>query len=301
MGCEICGVTRNLDRHHVKFKGMGGSRDPEIHSDTNLMTICRDCHRKIHQGSWEIQRTADAVRVLNRETGEQVMRRFSDPDLDVPGLFQQLNQVEEFLSRLSQSLPYLADDQLVEAFAYALSYGKRSWLIQSAVLYEAQQRSIYGDQALEAIARRFEISLRQAQKYALAWKTFFHGGQLQENVNIDVFLLDQPSWYVVAASETEQPQRWLAYAQDRKISDPRYSISNFRQEIRMARVTDPVSVETLESSDQAVELPRLLDAACPWVKKFCVYSGKPIPLSECQDCDFQNTKKCETKPNSLEV
>ncbi len=173
MSCEICGITRNLDRHHIKFRGMGGSRDPEIHAESNLLTLCRDCHRKVHQGPWALEHSSEGIRVLDRNTGEQVMRRFYSTELDVPGLFQQLNQVEEFLSRLSQSLPYLADDQLVEAFAYASSYGKRSWLIQAAVLYEAQQRSIYGDQALEAIARRFEISLRQAQKYALAWKTFF--------------------------------------------------------------------------------------------------------------------------------
>ena len=139
--------------------GIGGSRDPEIHAESNLLTLCRDCHRKVHQGPWELEHSGEGIRVLDRNTGEQVMRRLYGTELDVPGLFEQLNQVEEFLSRLSQSLPYLAVDQLVEAFAYASSYGKRSWLIQAAVLYQAQQRSIYGDQALEAIARRFEISL----------------------------------------------------------------------------------------------------------------------------------------------
>ena len=50
------------------------------------------------------------------------------------------------------------------------------------------------------------------------WRTFFarsdQGGadnpgevepKMQENVNIDVFSLEQPSWYVVAASETKDP------------------------------------------------------------------------------------------------
>ena len=217
------------------------------------------------------------------------------------GLFEQMNQVEEFLSRLSQSLPYLADDQLVEAFAYASSYGKRSWLIQAAVLYESQQRSIYGDQSLEAIARRFEISLRQAQKYALAWKTFFHQDRLQENVNIDVFLLDQPSWYVVAATESEHPHRWLAYAQDRKIGDPKYSISTFRQDIREARDANLIPLGNEEIPKSEVGLPRLGDPRCPWVKEFCIASGKPIPLSDCQACVFQKTRKCETKPILEEV
>ena len=98
------------------------------------------------------------------------MRRQYNPELDVSGLFQLMNQVEYSLGWLRDAIPYLTDDQLVEAFAYASSFSKRSWLVQAAILYEAQQRSIYGDRSLEAIARRFEISLRQAQKYALVWK-----------------------------------------------------------------------------------------------------------------------------------
>ena len=95
------------------------------------------------------------------------MRRLYNRDCDVPTLFQLLNLTDESLSQLYQGLPYFTDDQLVEAFAHAGPLGKPSWLTQAAVLYEAQQRSIDGDRTLEAIARRFEISRRQAQKYAL--------------------------------------------------------------------------------------------------------------------------------------
>ena len=77
----------------------------------------------------------------------------------------------------------------MEAFAYASSFSKRSWLVQAAILSEAQQRSIYGDRSLEAIARRFEISLRQAQKYALVWKVFFAEEDREENVNVDAIIL----------------------------------------------------------------------------------------------------------------
>ena len=149
------------------------------------------------------------------------------------------------------------------------------------------------------IARRFEISLRQAQKYALAWKTFFDQDRLPENVNIDVFLLDQPSWYVVAATETEHPHRWLAYAQDRKIGDPKYSISTFRQDIRQAKEAN--LIPRVNEGVPDVGLPRLGDPRCPWVKEFCVASGNPVPLSDCQACEFQKTKNCETKPISEEV
>ena len=79
------------------------------------------------------------------------MRRLRNPDLDVPFLFQQLNAPEALVTSLLQALPYLTDEQMVEAFSYANSFGKRSWLLQAAILYEAQKRSIYGEKTLEAI------------------------------------------------------------------------------------------------------------------------------------------------------
>src|SRR5207249_1079076 len=56
--CEICGTNRTLDRHHVVSRGMGGSKNPEVHSDENLMTLCRQCHRNIHEGGWVLERAS---------------------------------------------------------------------------------------------------------------------------------------------------------------------------------------------------------------------------------------------------
>lgn len=168
--------------------------------------------------------------MLDQTSGCQVMRRRYNADLDVPALFQLLNQAEDSLYLLRQAMPYLTDEPLVEAFSYVTSYGKRSWLIQATILFEAQQRSIYGDRTLEAISRRFEIGLHQAQKYALVWKVFFAQPDQEENVNVDAVLLDESSWYVVAATETKEPEKRLAYAQDCKQEDPGYSVASFRRE-----------------------------------------------------------------------
>ena len=72
--CEICGVHRNLDRHHVIPKRMGGSKDPVVHDESNLMTLCRSCHRNLHEARWDLIRSSDGIRVLDKHTGEQVMR-----------------------------------------------------------------------------------------------------------------------------------------------------------------------------------------------------------------------------------
>ena len=282
--CGICGVIRGLDQHHVIPRRMGGTRDPDIHDESNLMTLCRSCHRNIHEGRWELIRSDDRIRVVDKDSGEEVARRFRNPGVEIPPLFEILNLAQDSLSQLHAFLPYLTDDQLVEAFGYACSFGKRSWLIQAAILYEAQQRSTYGERTLEAIGRRFEIGLRQAQKYALVWKVFFTNDGEAENVNIDAIILDEPSWYVVAVTETQDPENWLAYAQDRKMEDSRYSVAAFRRDIRVARLTQAIG-ESKVARGEEVGLPQIDGWACPWIKLLCIRSGKPVPVPDCVGCE----------------
>jgi hypothetical protein len=295
--CAICGDSRNMDRHHIRPRGTGGSKDPSVRSDDNLIWLCRSCHRNIHEGRWLLERFSDGLRVIDKETGEQVMRRLYMPGFDAPSFFQALNLAEDSLSSLFGKLAYLSDEQLVEAFGYSRSLGKRSWLVQAAILCEAQRRSAYDDHALEGIARRFEISLRHAQKYALVWKTFFAPAtEEEENVNVDAFLLSEPSWYVVAATESPDPEHWLAYAQDRKVQDPRYSVTAFRREIRFARMIDgmPQAGELFLDNGHGDEAWR----HCPWVRLFCLHSGRPIPAGqECGRCEFRNRPEKEIFPN----
>ena len=288
MICEICGANHNLDRHHVIPKRMGGRKDPAVHDEANLIMLCRRCHGKFHEGHWELVRSDEGLWVLDKHSGELVMRRLRKPDLDAPYLFQLLNSAESSLSQLFEALPYLADDMLVEVFSYAASFGKRAWLIRAAILFEAQQRSVYGDRSLEAIARRFGISPRQAEKYALVWKVFFAGDGGEENVNVDAFCLEESSWYVVAATETKEPEKWLAYAQDRKAEDPRCSVSWFRQDILRSRPHEESTNGHIphESLETTVELPSLEHPACPWIRRMCVRSGRPVAFEECQDCEF---------------
>ena len=266
---------------------MGGTKDPAVHDESNLMTLCRSCHRNLHEGRWQLNRSPEGVRVIDINTGEEVMRRFDNPGVDIPALFQILNLAESSLSHLHEALPFLTDDQLVEAFAYASSYGKRAWLIQAAILFEAQKRSLHGEQTLVAIARRFEIGLRHAQKYALVWKVFFAKAGEEENVNIDAILLDEPSWYVVAVTETKEPEKWLAYAQDRKAEDPRYSMAAFRRDIVGARFTVGVGVAK-DAREVEIELPLAERWACPWIRLLCTHSGKPVHYRSCTECEFTN-------------
>ena len=283
--CEICGTTRNLDRHHAVPKRMGGSRDAAVHAETNLMTLCRSCHRKVHDGIWELQRSADRVSVVDSRTGEQVMRRLLSPYHDATEAFQWLNLAEASVEQMIHDLPRLSDDQLVEAFRYAASLGKRAWLIQAAIMYEAEQRSIYGAKNVEAIARGFEISRSQAYKYALVWKVFFSKAKKEESLNIETILLDEPSWYVVAATETDDPEAWLAFAQDRKAEDLSYSVSRFRQDILMAKWLKGIR-PSREARGLDQHEPVRGSWVCPWTTLMCTCSGRPVPLADCQQCEY---------------
>ena len=41
--CQRCGSLRNLDVHHVRRRSALGDD-----TETNLITLCRDCHRMLH-------------------------------------------------------------------------------------------------------------------------------------------------------------------------------------------------------------------------------------------------------------
>ena len=293
--CAICGFTNGLDRHHVTPRRMGGSKVPAVHDESNLMTLCRTCHSNIHDERWELIKDADGLQVVDKGTGEVIVRRLNNPGIDIPSLFQAMNLADHSLSNLHLSLPFLSDDQLVEAYGYATGSGKRSWMIQAAVLHEAQRRSVHGENTLEAIARRFEIGLRQAQKYALVWKVFFAKDMDGKNVNIDVFSLAEPSWYVIAATETNDPELWLGYAQDRKAEDPRYSVSAFRRDILVARFAQ--GVREVEEAKESWIVPGGNRWQCPWIKLLCTRSGKPEPYRACLGCEFG----CEEESPSGEI
>src|SRR5437870_10264008 len=117
--CEICGTNRTLDRHHVVSRGMGGSKNPEVHSDENLTTLCRQCHRNIHEGGRVLEQASGLLRVIDVSTGHEVMRRFNTRDFDCASFFVFLERLECSLNEAIGVIPYLDDEQLVEAFGQA--------------------------------------------------------------------------------------------------------------------------------------------------------------------------------------
>jgi len=206
------------------------------------------------------------------------MRRRYDSSFDASAFLALMDRLEASLSEALELIPYFDDEQLVEAFRDCQSLGRRSWIMQAAILNEAQKRSVYGDRSLEAISRRFEISLNMAEKYARVWRTFFAEGK--EIFNVEEIFLSEPSWYVIAASESPDPRRWLAYAQDKKAERPGYSISEFRREIQGAVQADGSTIR--EPAREAVMAAPQINWTCPWVKPYCTRSGLPLLAEQCR-------------------
>ena len=269
--CEICQSTHQLDSHHIQRKGMGGSKDPAIEAPENKITLCRRCHRNIHDGKWILTRDQSSLSITDARNGDLVCRRLYGRGFDAAALFGSLNLFETAFDRLLEQIPYLTDEQLVELFAYLCSLGRQAWRAQAAVLWEAKQRSVYGEHTVEAIARRFDIAYRTAAEYVQVHETFFRDEEgLQESANVRTFQLDEPSWYLVAV-HADDPQFWLGHAQDRKAQDPRYSIAEFREDIRLGKDVIETGIET--------PIP-----PCPWQTSHCERVLELITSDRCQDC-----------------
>ena len=170
--CEVCGDVRSLDRHHIRSKGMGGSKDPAIEAPRNKITLCRRCHRNTHDGKWVLARSQVRLAITDARTGQLMCRRLYDLGFDAGALFGMLNLLEGGFDHLLEHIPYLSDEQLVELFAYLRSLGRQAWRAQAAILWEAGQRSVYGQHTVEAIARRFDIAYRTAAEYIQVYETF---------------------------------------------------------------------------------------------------------------------------------
>src|SRR5207245_5294896 len=136
MGCSICSGRSQLDRHHVVPKRMGGSRDASVHAQSNLLTLCRRCHRNVHEGGWVLEVSETQLKVTDRRTGAEVMRRLNQNGFDAGAFLAGFNRIESIVGEGIGSIAFLDDEQLVEAFRISRTVGKKAWLVQAAILHE---------------------------------------------------------------------------------------------------------------------------------------------------------------------
>lgn len=49
--CQHCKATEMLHAHHIRYESQGGTNTVQ-----NGITLCRNCHQKLHDGVWELKR-----------------------------------------------------------------------------------------------------------------------------------------------------------------------------------------------------------------------------------------------------
>lgn len=127
---------------------------------------------------------------------------------------------------LHDLIPRMDDEQLVETYRRADELGKRAWLVQAHCLWEARRRrEHHNDPALADLARSFGISQQYAGRLCGAWSA------VPDELRNSSGDLPLAKSFYVAAGETDTPQEWVAWAEDRKAENPGYSVRDFRAEI----------------------------------------------------------------------
>ena len=261
--CEICGTSRSLEVHHIEPRRMGGSHRPEIEATSNKAVLCRSCHTQVTEQRWRLERTENQLIVTDPATKAVVARRLFSPDFRPAEYFQELNLLEERLDALVQSIPYLSDDQLVDLFLYLRGFDQRAWKAQAAILWEAKQRSVYGDRAWEAMGTTFGIGWRQAYNLAKVWEVFGRGEEGELCIRLQDRSLQEVTWYIIA-SQTNDPHFWLGYAEDQKAQKPSYSIADFKADLAVAGG----AVE-----DEVLAKP----SPCSWLQPIAQGWARPFP------------------------
>jgi hypothetical protein len=253
---------------------MGGSSLPEIEAPENKITICRACHTEITEHRWSLARSPSELLVTAVATGETIVRRRYDPGFDASDYIQGINVLEANLEALLPGIPYLTDEQLVEVFQQLRGVGSGAWKAQAAVLWEAKQRSVYGDRAWEAMGRSFGIGWRQAYNLARVWQTFFIDEKGQFCIQMQNSSLEEVTWYVVA-SETDSPLFWLNYAEDQRAFDPGYTVADFKDEIRIAGAGQEQGPNGTSDSGKS----------CRWLRVYCEKLDRVVRPGQCPGCD----------------
>lgn len=68
--CQCCGKKNcRLEVHHIKFKSNGGTNDEE-----NLITLCKECHDRVHAGTIELNKKPKKSKNLRYATHMSIIR-----------------------------------------------------------------------------------------------------------------------------------------------------------------------------------------------------------------------------------
>jgi hypothetical protein len=99
--CVACANTENLHQHHLIPKSRGGSND-----ETNLITLCGECHAKIHgnRSKWNTSELTKSALKAKKESGATLGNRTNLNDAQSKGRGVQVDNANAYAANLKDLL-----------------------------------------------------------------------------------------------------------------------------------------------------------------------------------------------------
>ncbi len=224
--CVVCGSTDGpLEAHHVLFRSRGGATD-----ESNLILLCPSCHRKRHDELIDISVRDGMLVVVDKTTGE-ISTKPLVPHVAAASssLVEEARAVGNWLGLMlyGDRLRSEPDEVLATLYDELRALKHKLWMVQAAIINEFQSRSSYGDGMAKHVAAALGCSERTVQSRGQIYREIIAQPECR-HVCED---LHEEAFYKEAVS-TDNPVLWINYAHERKVGDPRYTLAQFREEIR---------------------------------------------------------------------
>jgi len=205
--CEYCSSPAHGWPHHIRTRGAGGK---EI--KTNLIQLCGECHRKVHDG-----------KIKRRELIEIVAKR---ENLEVEDVYKSLGwAVEDSIPNQVQITSVLAGktlEDLIELYLFCLESGESSMWDRATIVTAIHETGLDPSQ----IASMLGCSTSQVRKLV---KTFNAFPTPDSRINLLSFR------HHLLAAHTDDPGHWIS-----KAADNLWSTRQMQEEILQQKgVLDP--------------------------------------------------------------
>lgn len=223
--CVVCGRTEGrLEQHHVLYRSRGGEEEG------NLVLLCQSCHARVHAERLALSLEGTMLSVLDKDTGEMQLKPVAGQIATGPSvLVDQARSVQDWLNLMiyADRLQQEPDEVLATLYDELRALKHTLWMVQAAIINLMQSRANYGDGTAKHVATALGCSERTVQSRGQIYREIISKPECAQACE----RLQGESWYREAVS-SDDPIRWINHADERKVAEPRYTIAQFRAEMR---------------------------------------------------------------------
>jgi len=221
--CVVCGAAVPLEFHHATLRSQGGKEEG------NLVPLCPECHRRRHAELLSITLKDGTLSILDRETGQAWIKPLVPQAASGPSLLvDQARAMQDWLGLLlyGERLRQEPDEVLATLYDELRGLKRRLWTVQAAIINVMLERAQYGEAVAKHVAAALGCSERTVQSRGQIYREIIAKPECAQACE----RLQEESFYREAVC-TDDPVRWINYADERKVANPAYTVAQFRAEI----------------------------------------------------------------------